>query len=104
MAWPQDAYVGQKVVRYRTDDEFEDIAPPLNKEVTISWIGIAEWYGQSIIVIDTVEYPSPRTSSYKGWQRGWAAAFFRPVQSTSTGFALLTALLNPANHRHREDA
>lgn len=105
MAWPQDAYVGQKVVRWK-DDGITCIGnpPPVGLKVTISYIGIVKYANETFVVIDLVEYPTPLSyTEHPTWKRGWRASYFYPIQSTFTGFSILACLQDPANHRDLED-
>lgn len=101
MGWPQNAYVGQKVVRHRFAGPHEHIAPPLGETLTVSWVGVVVYQGEEFVVLDLVEHPSPR-EGVRSWQRGWAADFFRPVQDTRKSYQWLEALLDPTNHKDLE--
>ncbi|MDE2107478.1 MAG: hypothetical protein KGL39_60340 [Patescibacteria group bacterium] len=108
MPWPQDAYVGQKVVCVDgTTPEHGNWGPiPIQGVIyTISKIGFVfnntgrTGIGFNIFELDRDEDPGLDLC----W---WRASRFRPVQSTSTGYAILAKLQNPANHPMRisEDA
>lgn len=93
-------YVGQKVARYRACPGYEELnPPPMNKEVTISWIREVVFEGETLTVIDLIEYPSPTVSSVPEWQRGWAAEYFRPIVSRPTSISIFTAMLGPTKVR-----
>jgi len=89
VGWPQNAYVGQKVVKILDHGDRRPgyPSPPLGEVLTVNFVG-TDW--QDDVMIDLVEYPSPEDDVY---HRGYYARGFRPAQSTETGFKLLTALL-----------
>ena len=94
MTWPQDAYVGQKVVRFRDAIDLQDDltvhpCPPLGEPVTITWLKYNILW--NVILIDLKEYPAPKIKDE--WLRGWDSRIFRPVQST--GMSILKKLLVP---------
>ena len=99
ISWPQNAYVGQKVVRFRNSiHPAEDLtifpAPPIGEVVTISWIDYNQIY--NLILIDLNEYPSPEIT---GYFRGLDIRMFCPVQSTETGMKILKGLLVPTKEK-----
>ena len=98
-SWPQNAYVGQKVIRFRNPiHPAEDLtifpAPPIGEVATISWINYNRIY--NLILIDLNEYPSPATT---GYFRGLDIRMFRPVQSTEAGMKILKGLLIPTKEK-----
>lgn len=92
MAWPQDAYIGQKVICI--NDEHTNLVKKGNVYIIKSIFDV---------YIEPDHFEMPLSGNFPP-PHGMFISRFRPVQPISTGFALLTALLNPANHRHREDA
>lgn len=98
MGWPQNAYVGQKVVSLHTFSPrpiygLNDL-PQKDEIYTISKIVIS---------------PSNEVGLFfKELQTfhlyGYMATVFRPLQSTDKGMEVLKGLLNPINHKVLEDA
>lgn len=102
MGWPHNAYIGQKVVRFR-DFEYDPSnlipmkVPQLNEIITISHVSTLG----DRIVLDFIEYEAPENEYF---YKGWASEYFRPVQSTDKGMEVLRGLLNPINHKVLENA
>ena len=92
-SWPQNAYVGQKVVRL--NKEFHPLDPTKpNETYTIKLIGL---------FLNQYIYFTLNEASCPFGNMGWLYVLFRPVQSTDTGMAILKELLiNP--HEVLEDA
>lgn len=83
LGWPQNAYVGQRVVCI--DDSLDEWglenpgkSPVLNHVYTITWVGLCEVNHRDIL-IDLDDCPSPASAD---WQRGFNADDFRPVDET----------------------
>jgi hypothetical protein len=94
MTWPQDAYVGQKVVCIKVLPLIHPIhmMMPINLnevyEISALYIGRGKlWFGLT-------DWP-PRV-----W---WHTEQFRPVQSTSISYSILAKLQDPTTHRDLED-
>lgn len=86
MTWPQDAYVGQKVVCVKDD-------PPPNPWHRQFPVVKGQVYTiHSIEVMRMFPYVCFRIDSSR---RLWGHDNFRPVQSTETGMSVLRALLTP---------
>lgn len=92
MGWPQNAYVGQKVVC--VNDSY-----PLNPSVLISYPNlpqlnfiytIAELRNEKSIVLKELD----NSDIITGRQNGFFISRFRPVQSTKKGMEILRGLLN----------
>lgn len=98
MSWPQDAYVGQKVVCHNMNG------------IANSWHRNEPLIVGHIYIIKELNIGAHTGSLYfrvdDGTPRLWDHRHFRPIQSTSTGYAILAKLQNPSNHRVRisEDA
>lgn len=96
--WPQNAYVGQKVVCIK-DTQFITkglLKSPLLKGIVYTIDGI--WDNGKLISLTEIKCPcsDPNCAQY-------LITRFRPVQSTDTGIAILKELLiNP--HKVLEDA
>jgi len=101
MTWPQNAYVGQKVVRFRNSihplEQFPFPPPPIGEVVTITYIHYEEAY--DVTAIDTKEYPSP---ALPNWTQGYDIRMFRPAQSTEKGMEILKEIL--ITQKVKEDA
>lgn len=98
MGWPQNAYVGQKVVCVNSIPHPNDPCPynnpEINKIYTIDKVYIVDG---DVVMIELKEI------MWKGndnWYSGFQASFFRPVQSTEKGMEILRGLLNPKNHKN----
>lgn len=98
MGWPQNAYIGQKVICVNMDGvtNFIHLQYPLKIN--------------KIYKIDNIECDPKRGSlyfmvhPYDGLPNTyWLASQFRPVQSTEKGMKILRGLLNPANHKKELD-
>lgn len=94
MAWPRDAYVGQKVVAIKEPDDIDRFRlfyiPPRNVPLTIASIHI---HFDGEILIDLIEYPfRMRFGSAKGFR----ASAFRPIQDTEKGMEVLRGILRGA--------
>lgn len=89
-------YVGQKVVC------IDDKPDPLGRPI---WVKKDEIYTISDIffwchcmALRLTEAPSNFNLI------GWKSDMFRPIVEKKTDISIFTALLNPANHKHLEDA
>lgn len=94
MPWPQDAYVGQKVVC--VDKCYDSVTKTTilpNEVVEIERIHASPMG----ISFEIKGRPSPENLLHYA---GFAYCAFRPLQSTTRGMSTLTALLNPINHRN----
>lgn len=94
MAWPQDAYVGQKVVCI--DDSLSRGNKvkyfKLHDTYTISRI---ESYGNQLgLFIDLIEVTGQCETG-----PNFRISRFRPVQTNEKGMEMLRELLNPVNHK-----
>jgi len=100
VGWPQNAYVGQKVVciegpSFRPglglDHDFGGhcFGPVINNTYEIRSIVVWKHLIGFRLVGITVRDWKP------GEEKAWRAARFRPAQSTETGMRILTALLVP---------
>lgn len=101
MTWPQDAYVGQKVVCIipkLNECSFSGVLEPdINEVGTISNIYVCP---NNIVIIELIEFPQPGGLSMFGRVGpGWQASGFRPVQTTEKGMEILKSILNPKNHK-----
>lgn len=96
MPWPQNAYVGQKVVCIDGTRPYcllysDGIQPQIDCKYTIVKIG--PYHDE--IHVDIAELPK-----YSPKYCDWNISRFRPLQSTSTSYSLLARLQDPTNHRN----
>lgn len=102
MTWPQDAYVGQKVVcivEKCNDVSIGTIEPGKGDIGTIRNIYIGP---HNHVCIELKEFPSIggfNKSNTEYCLPGWYAYDFRPVQTNEKGMEMLRELLNPINHK-----
>lgn len=84
MTWPQDAYVGQKVARYRNGrrPELRTNRPLIGEPVTIASI---ELDVNNNICFTIIEYPIGLFN----------ASVFRPIEERPTDISIFTAMLGP---------
>ena len=88
MAWPHDAYVGQKVVCIKFGQCWCGCIPPLlilNAVYTIKSIE----YCFDQVGIELIEISTP--TDHAGYSAGW----FRPAQEKKTDISIFTAMLTP---------
>lgn len=95
MGWPQNAYVGQKVVC---------VGEPMFKPIAMEPIpSIGEIYTIIKIVISSkgnVYFQLKEIEPKFYTEMNWEYNMFRPVQSTEKGMEILRGLLNPKNHKN----
>lgn len=108
MAWPRDAFVGQKVVCKVPPYKGEPAPYTLVGGVyTIARIYANEWDGA--IMFDFAEFGIPERKEQNGWTTGFAAVDYRPVDPASKKAdrvlaSLKPSLLNPIPIRKYETA
>jgi|SRR5690606_34016718 len=99
-SWPQNAYVGQKVVCVDVVPQRgcrDDLPLKLGEVYTIRWLGF--YLGDRCLRLEECTRPD----SLPEPDRPMLLRRFRPVQSTDTGMSILKELLiNP--HEVLEDA
>ena len=91
MTWPQDAYIGQKVVCINNKNLVYPGGKPLILN-QIYTIGEIDPNCGGVVGFLILELHEEGDRLY--WWR------FRPVQSTETGMEILRKLQNPANHKN----
>lgn len=111
MGWPQNAYVGQKVVCVNNADTMmrkwhsKHTKPVLGGVYTIAGFGESVYKGYVVIYLAEITNIIV-TRGIRYYDCGYNIMRFRPVQerSTETGMEILRKLQDPTNHRQLEDA
>jgi hypothetical protein len=77
-------HVGQKVERIGGVSTHPG-APPFKTPLTVCWVGVVHWRGQTYEGIDLSEFPSATA--------GYCALYFRPVVERKTDISVFTKIL-----------